>query len=312
MKEPEAPFHHDLVPEAPAEGRAAWIVTSDGFRLRAMVWPRDGARGTVFILHGRSEYIEKYAPLAADLARAGFASASLDWRGQGLSDRHPRRPMMGHVGRFADYQADLAALSEHVRALGQPEPWYLFSHSMGGAIALRALIGGFPARSAVFSAPMWGIAFAPGVRPAAWALAHAARPARADHRFVPTTGPTTYVATAPFAGNSLTRDTGMFDLMRQQVVARPELSLGGPSMGWLREALVECRALVRAGPPEVPALVALGLNERVVDPRPVHRVMQRWRQGRLMLVPEAEHELVMERAPIRRAFLEAMLDRFDG
>lgn len=306
----QAPFHRDLTPDAPEEGRAAWLTTADGFRLRAMVWPVDGARGTVFILHGRSEYIEKYAPLAAELGRAGLASLTIDWRGQGLSDRHPRKPMMGHVTGFADYQHDLKALADHAESLGLPKPWYLFSHSMGGAIALRALLGGFPVQSAVFSAPMWGIAFAPGLKPVAWALSHAAAPLRADHRFVPTTGATTYIATATFAGNSLTRHEPSFELMRQQVQSRPELALGGPSMAWLRAALRECRALTRTPPPDLPALTALGHAERVVDPRPVHAVMRRWQKGQLMMVPEAQHELVMERDHIRRAFLDAMLDRF--
>lgn len=307
---PDVPFFHDLVPDRPDQAQGLWLRTADGFRLRAMVWPVDGARGTVFILHGRSEYLEKYAPLAAELARAGFASVSVDWRGQGLSDRHPRQPMMGHVASFADYQADLRALADQAAALGLPKPWHIFAHSMGGAIGLRALKSGFPARSAVFSAPMWGIAFAPGLRPVAWALTHAARPLRADERFALSTGPTTYVATAAFAGNSLTRDEPMFELMRRQVLARPELSLGGPSMGWLRAALVECRDLARSSPPDVPALTGLGAAERVVDPRPVHAVMSRWRQAKLMLLPEAEHELVMEREAPRRAFLDAMLDRF--
>jgi lysophospholipase len=308
----EAPFFHDLVPDRPEQGRTAWLRTADGIRLRAVAWPVDGARGTVFILHGRSEYIEKYAPLAAEFARAGLASVTIDWRGQGLSDRHTRQPMMGHVAGFADYQTDLQALAAHATDLKLPKPWHVFSHSMGGAIALRALLSGFPAKTAVFSAPMWGISFAPGLRPVAWTLTYAAKPLRADQRFALSTGPTTYVATAPFAGNSLTRDETMFELMRRQVTTRPELALGGPSMGWLREALRECRALARSAPPDLPALTGLGLAERVVDPRPVHAVMARWQKGRLMLVPDAEHELVMERDSARRAFLDAALDRIAG
>lgn len=307
-----APFHADLVPEAPEGGRAVWLRTADGVRLRAVIWPREGARGTVFILQGRSEYIEKYAPLAAELARAGLASVSLDWRGQGLSDRLSVRPMMGHVDRFADYQTDLGALLSTAEAEGLPRPFHLFSHSMGGAIALRALHGGFPAAQSVFSAPMWGIHFAPALVPVAWSVAVAAPPLRAGQRYVPTTGPKTYVAHAPFEGNTLTSDPAQYGLMRDQVLARPELGLGGPSITWLREALFECRALVRRPPPSARALTGLGGREQVVDPRPVRSVMGRWSGGELKVLPEARHELLMEREDLRRDFLQAALDRLAG
>ena len=37
----------------------------------------------------------------------GFAVATLDWRGQGLSDRPLEDPLLGHVENFATYESDL-------------------------------------------------------------------------------------------------------------------------------------------------------------------------------------------------------------
>lgn len=294
------------------EPHSLWLKAADGVRLRAALWdvPDGDARGTVLLLPGRTEYVEKYSRAARDLQKRGYAVASLDWRGQGLADRALSDVMVGHVGGFQDYQADLDALVALVRARGLPEPWYLMSHSMGGCIALRGLLRGLPVKAAVFSAPMWGIAMAAWMRPAAMAVSTAAYWLGQRHRFAPTTGRKSYVAIAPFAGNVLTTDLEMFNWMRAQVVAHPELGLGGPSLGWLRAALDECGSLSRLGSPELPCLTVLGTAEKVVDAPPIHLRMARWPRGRLDLYPGAEHEVMMEPPSVRARFFDAAADLF--
>ena len=74
------------------------------------------------------------------------------------------------------------------------------------------------------------------------------------HAYAPGTGADNYVATAPFEGNLLTTDPGMWQYMKDQLLAHPELLLGGPSLRWLHEALRECRELQSMASPESPAL----------------------------------------------------------
>ncbi|MBN8934216.1 MAG: alpha/beta hydrolase, partial [Rhizobium pusense] len=64
---------------------------------------RHVARGTVVLLHGRNECIEKYFETVADLTAMGFWVATFDTRGQGGSERLLKRPGAGHVRRFSDY-----------------------------------------------------------------------------------------------------------------------------------------------------------------------------------------------------------------
>ncbi|MFN4172311.1 MAG: alpha/beta hydrolase, partial [Pseudorhodobacter sp.] len=161
-----APFHADLA-EGPEGGHAVWLRAADGVRIRLGLWPA-GPKGRVLIFPGRTEYVEKYGPFASDLARAGYGAAAIDWRGQGLADRLAPDPMLGHVGRFSDYQRDMAAVLAHLEATDGEAPRFLLAHSMGGCIGLRALTdgrdGGMAVRAAAFSAPMWGIHFSPGMR----------------------------------------------------------------------------------------------------------------------------------------------------
>ena len=125
-----APFHAEIA-DAPEGARAWWLTASDGVRLRAVTWA-GGRRGTAVIFPGRTEFAEKYGRVAGELVARGLAVAVIDWRGQGLSDRHPRDAMLGHVRDFGDYQRDVAALVGLADTLGLPAPRYLVAHSMGG------------------------------------------------------------------------------------------------------------------------------------------------------------------------------------
>lgn len=305
-----APYFEELA-EGPPGGRALWVRAEDGVRIRVGLWP-GGSRGTVLLFPGRTEYIEKYGRAAADFAARGYATAVPDWRGQGLADRLLPDRRTGHVQSFADYRRDARALVAAVRAAGLPEPYHLAGHSMGGAIGLGALHDGLPVRSAVFTGPMWGIAIPLHKRPLAWALSWSARRVRLGHANVPGTAPGSHVLDAGFGGNMLTTDAEMFDYMRRQITAQPELALGGPSLHWLHEALVETRRLQRLSPPAVPAVTFLGTRERIVDTRPIRALMGRWADGRLEIVEDAEHEVLMEGPAIRRRVFDMAADLFAG
>ena len=307
----EAPLHNDLA-EGPSDGRGYWLNTADGTRIRAGVWNASGGRGTVVLLPGRSEYVEKYGRAAAVLSKAGYAVLSLDWRGQGMADRVLADKMIGHVADFAEFQDDLDTLLTFARAQGLAEPFHLLAHSMGGCIGLRSLMRGQTFRSAVFSSPMWGIALPWWQRPFALPLSTAAGALGLGHRYAPGTGSVTYLIEAPFEGNNLTTDPEMWDYMRRQALALPDLSLGGPSLNWLQAALSECETLSRMPSPALPCLCALGSQEKVVDQNAIRTRMQRWPNGRLHLVAGAEHEVMMERPALRDGFLGDAIAQFSG
>ncbi len=304
-----APLHEALA-EGPPGGRADWIAAADGVRLRAVRWAPASPRGTVLILNGRTEYAEKYGRVAADLHARGYAALTLDWRGQGLSDRLRPGRVLGHVGRFADYQKDLAALVAHGRALGLPRPWLLLCHSMGGAIGLRALAEGLDVAAAAFCAPMWGIHMTGATRSAAWALTTLGRGAGLGHLLAPGQPTLTYVLLAEFDGNTLTSDRETWEWLRRHVAAVPDLALGGPTLHWLNEALREGRRLSGLHPPAVPTLGLIGTEEQVVDPDRVSRRFAAWPGARLLTLPGGRHELLMETPAIRDRALRAILDHF--
>lgn len=305
METAQAPFLTELADSVPG-ARAFWVQASDGLRLRIAHYPGpETARGTVLIFPGRTEYVEKYGRVAAGLADRGFHSIAIDWRGQGMADRMLENGLTGHVDRFADYQRDVEAALALVDQLALPGPRFLFGHSMGGCIGLRSLMNGLDVGAAAFTGPMWGIRIGAAVRPAAWALGWGSRRIGLGHLFAPGTGSDSYVARSPFEDNLLTRDREMWDYMQRQVDADPRFHLGGPSLTWVLEALGECRDLSRRPSPDLPCLTWIGANERIVDTHRVHDRMAAWPKGKLEVVENGEHELLMEGPVIRNRILDA-------
>ncbi len=304
-----APIFSDVKPSALA-GAAFWIRASDGVRLRIGAFRPESAKGTVLMFPGRTEYIEKYGPAADDLAQRGYATLVIDWRGQGLADRILEDARVGHVDIFADYQKDVAAMVAAAHALDLPKPFFLIGHSMGGCIGLRSLYEGLDVVAAAFTGPMWGIRIAPYLRPVAWALGRMMPVLGQGHRLPPGTVIDSYVLTTPFEDNQLTTDFEMFDMMRKQLTAHPELALGGPSFVWLREALDEMLSLSKLPSPKTPVNVFLGTNERIVDPRRIEARMASWKNGSLHMMQGGEHEVLMEGPAMRAAIFDTIADGF--
>ncbi len=308
-----APFHAGVA-DAPSGAVVVWATAGTGAkaaRIRLASW-KAGDKGTVLLLPGRTECIEKYGRAAGDLVARGFSVITIDWRGQGLADRPLADPMMGHVGDFAEYQLDLDAMLAEAGRLALPQPWFMVAHSMGGCIGLRALMRGLPIKAAAFSAPMWGIAMAAWLRPVASVVSALAGPLGLVGRYAPSTSGQAYLLQVPFEGNVLTSDREMWNYMRRQVAEVPALALGGPSIGWLKAALRECSALAAMPAPGVPAICALGTAEKVVDVAPVHLRMAGWANGQLDLYPGAEHEIMMEGPAMRKRFFDRAAALFEA
>ncbi|HET6806594.1 MAG TPA: alpha/beta hydrolase [Frateuria sp.] len=115
-------------------GTFDWLALADGRRLCVHDWPLADARAGVLIVHGLGEHAGRYGRLAAWFNARGYAVRSYDQRGHG---RSPGR--RGALSRPLELLDDLAEV--HARfAAGLPAPPVLLGHSMGGLVALRAVL----------------------------------------------------------------------------------------------------------------------------------------------------------------------------
>lgn len=289
---------------APEGLETVWLDGAAGKRFRAAFLPHPAPRASVVVLPGRTECLEKYLEVVADLSARGLTVLLVEPRGQGLSDRLLPDRAKGHMDKWGFAADDLAtAVAAFTDRL--PGKRLLLSHSMGGAISLEALLSKrVSVDAALFCAPMWGVRLPPGGD----LLVKGMVATGLGEAFAP--GLPTRVEPEPFQGNRLTSDPRRHAAMNAIYVAHPELGIAAPTAGWLASAL----ALLETFTPErvktltIPVLVVSGSLEQLVDNDAHTRIVGYLPNGRQLMVEGSQHELMMERDPIRDRFFAALDD----
>jgi len=288
--------------------RARFIVTPGGTRLRSSTFERSegtNARGVCVLLHGQTEFIEKYGEVIDELRTRGFIVATFDWRGQGASSRALPDPLKCHIRDFREYAEDLAAfLAQVIKPMGVAPPLVL-AHSMGAHILLRTLHdrpGAFSA--AVLSAPM--MAVSTRGQPA-WIASLATTAMNAMGRS------TDWVIGMAerdplklrFEDNLVTSDRKRW-LQTQSVIAKnPDIRLAGPTWGWLKAANASMAREMATGFAEAiqtPVLVCGAGKDRIVLTGAEREFAARLPRGTYVEFEDAEHEILMENDSIRARF----------
>ncbi|WP_336485245.1 alpha/beta hydrolase [Methylobacterium nigriterrae] len=293
----------------PPGGVLVPVRTSDGCDLRAAHWrPTSRAvKGTVCLLQGRAEFIEKYYETIGDLRKRGFAVVAFDWRGQGESARQVDDPHKGHVARFDDYRLDLKAVEDAILVPLMPHPHLCLAHSMGGCVAFTgALEGWLPFRRIVTVAPMLSI------RMVKWptavsVLSRGLHRLRLGRRYVPF-GSAVSIATKPYPGNRLSRDPARYARNAAAANAVGAGAVGDPTVAWLASAF---RAMARLRDPrvppriDVPTLIVAAGADPVCGTPVTERFAARLKAGHILVLPDARHEILSERDAIREDFWAA-------
>ncbi len=294
------------IPSNPLVGS---IVTPDGVTLRYARWRPTArrVRGTVCLIQGRSECIEKYFETIVELRRRGFAVLAFDLRGQGGSQRLLADPRKGHVDDFDEYGVDIDSMIRQVMRPDMPPPYFALSHSMGSASLLLMLDrGGMPFDRAVLLAPLVGLrdlAFPGLAKAAAGAFDFFAL----GTSYIPGGGATALV-TKPFASNKLTADPVRYQRMADLVGAHPQLGLGDPTIRWTLAMFAMFRRFQDRDFGHriaVPSLVILPGADPLCSTPAAEALVARLRASTAVLVPGARHELLTERDPYRRQFFAA-------
>lgn len=291
----------------------------DGNPLRYARWEptRGPKRGTVCCFGGRTEFIEKYLEVVADLRRRGFAVAMMDWRGQGGSWRavaadHRR----GYVRDFSEYDKDLACFMRDVVLPDCPPPFIALAHSMGAHVMIRnSTAQGSWFDRMVLMAPMLQLHPATLGVPD-WVASTVARMATLTgfgQSYVKG-GNAAVIETRGFESNPLTQDRERFTRGLMLTETAPQLALGAPTWGWLAAAYRSMAMLndpVYAARVVVPMLIFVAGADTIVVPRAIEDFAARLKLGTHVILPTARHEILQETDEIRTRFWAAF-DAYTG
>ena len=289
----------------PSDVVSGTFKTRDGVSLRFARWaPPPGRKGTVCLFQGRSEFIEKYFETVRDLRARGFAVATFDWRGQGMSDRALRNPRKGYVRNFTEYQIDLDSFVNEIVLPDCPPPFFALAHSMGATILLRAAHAGGSRwfDRMVLLAPMIGL---PGMRRSrpTRMLVKTMRLLGLGASYVPG-GDASVMMQRPFMGNLLTSDPVRYARNVAVLEAEPSLAIGWPTVAWTDSAFRVMGEMSEPGYPgriRQPILIIAAGQDAIVSTPAIDEFAVRLRAGSHLIVPGSRHELLMEQDRFRAA-----------
>ncbi|MEE4166143.1 MAG: alpha/beta hydrolase [Desulfocapsaceae bacterium] len=266
-------------------------------------------RGTIIIVSGRTDFIEKYHETCWDLRDLDYSICLYDHLGQGKSGRQLKDPEKGHIDDFNIYVADLERVIQSVVLPVRPGPVYLLAHSMGSTISiLLSRKNPGMVHALLLVAPMLQInagRFLPPflVETVSGILCHTG----GRHSYVWGGGP--FDVEMAFKDNVLTTDSDRFRHNIDLVRNNRALGLGSPTFGWLREAYMAMRVARKAVSQTLcPMIIFAAAEERVVRLREIQNFCIGMACCRLVLYRNCEHELLMERDEIRNDLLRQAKD----
>lgn len=300
--------------ELPEDFKAGFFHGSGGKKLRYAFFRSTGqnAKGTIMLLQGRNECIEKYYETIRYLTEAGFWVATFDWRGQGGSERLLDGNRRGYVGDFQDYQDDVKHFLEQVVLPDTRMPFFAIGHSMGGLVLLSAApsIANRIDRI-VLVAPFIGLQVT-GVRRFFMKLGlrlgnmfgfgKRALPRRDDDdknsRFERLTS----------SSDRFVRNQNIFE-------AYPEFGTGPPTIRWLSQ-MIKAQACVNEQSflerITVPTVILGATHDGIVPFHVMEDISTKFRAGQLIPFDGARHEILQETSIYREPALAAILAFFSS
>lgn len=286
-------MNRTVLPWLKEKEQVSEILSFDGHPLYCVSYQADHPEAVVLIVHGFTENAYKYAELIWSLLHLHFSVVAFDQRGHGRSWRDPDvpDPSVTHVDHFGDYISDLKTVIDAFRP--DPSlPFFVFAHSMGGAVAslfLEKYQDVFSA--AVLSSPM--IAPYVGGLPvpvvsAVGVLAKVLGKGKKNPFFMKT-----YSGPEDFASSCAT-DPERFAWYDGIKASRTEFRNSIPSYQWSYEAMHVTKRILAPGAPEkiaCPVLLFSAEMDYSVLPGPQKDFISRVSRGKYIPVKESRHEI---------------------
>jgi alpha-beta hydrolase superfamily lysophospholipase len=265
------------------------VKTLDGVEIFVRDWPLPAGarrRGSALIVHGLGEHCGRYVHVAAALNAIGIAVRGYDHRGFGQSGG-PRAVLPFATAYLDDAKLMFDAFAADAGAAGDSSPPFVIGPSMGGAIAARAVTGGWiRPRGLVLSSPALKLPLPIAMRLFV-RLAAMITPDRAQQHGIPLR----FISRDPAVFAAVKEDPHCHDRATPRLVA----------------FLIDAGSKARrdAAKLDVPTLLLVSGEDKLVDPDGSREFAAAMRPDRCMIkiYPALYHEIFNELEPDRAAVL---------
>ena len=277
--------------------KSIYIKSPDSKKQRVVLWNTESNKGTIILQSGRTEFIEKYYEVIDEFVSRGYCVASMDWRGQGLSERTARNERLGHIDKFSEYDADFDNLLIILDSIC-PKPWIGFGHSMGGClIASHFLKNDKILSGIILCAPMLSVKIPAPMKIITRFLGNLSKLGFRDFALnKPSWNDELGWLEEPFNENQLTSDENRFNRTFQLIKKHDKLAVKGISIGWAHEAILRTEAFAKGSyysDSQKPILLLNATQDKLVSPTANLDILSSYKNLTVKNI-DCKHEIFME------------------
>lgn len=280
----------------------AYIQSFDQTKLHVTYAVHPQEKASIVISHGFCEFFAKYHEMAYYFYEMGYSVFFLEYRGHGLSDRKVTDFSLVYVKDFDEYVEDLHCFMEQiVMKNSKTKHYYLFAHSMGGAIG-ALFLEKYPScfQKAVLSSPMMEMNF--GQFPGCLVVPTLAlaRLCKWDEKYAP--GQHGFDGVAQFA-TSGTLSKARYDYAFHFREQNQEYQTYAACYAWTHAAYKATKKLRKnIGKIEAQVLLLQAGQDTVVKSKGQDIFAERSDRTTKICFPQSKHEIFNATAPIREKF----------
>lgn len=294
-----------------------YLKNPDGHKIYGEYYKRNDtiSKGSIMISHGFTESCDKYKEIIYYLYNEGYNICIMDHRNHGRSrDSQSENscPSATHINHFQDYVNDLNVVIENALKKELPGPYYLYAHSMGGAIAALYLEQHPNVFSkVVLNAPMFEINRGGLSYVVAKTTARILCLLGKREEFLP--GQQPFSPQEDFE-NSATNCYTRYRYYYDHQCANSHLQNGGSSCGWTLEAFKADEKLLKkknCAKIKIPILLFQAEHDTFVLPGGQDLFIEAVPNGRTIFVPDAKHEIYLSKDDILKYYITAILNFFE-
>ena len=268
----------------------------------------DDKKGTVVIVHGFTEFTDKYLEILYYFYNEGYSVFIYDQRGHGHSTRYVDQAHLVHVQSFVQYAEDLNIFMDTVvRPKTGSGPYFLFGHSMGGCIS-ALFLEKHPEifTAAVLSSPMLRLSF--GYLPHFAAKAYAAFTKSTGREKLPAPGAAPFNQLPDFE-NSYATSKARYQWVHELQSADTDYQTTSATCGWVYGAMRAIEALQKnADQARLPILICQAGLENLVDNEGQRIFAEHAPNAKLVRIENAKHEIFLSSSDVLDEYYRTIFD----
>lgn len=259
-------------------------------------------KAAIVISHGFCEFFGKYHEIVYYFYQLGFSVFFMEHRGHGRSKRNVEDMEKVHIHTYDEYVEDFKCFMDMVVVpMSHSKEYYLFAHSMGGAIA-ALFLEKYPIyfKRAILSSPLLGFQFGKVPEGLIRISLFCKKLTKKSEEYAQ--GQHGFDANRTYQ-NSNSMSKQRFDYVLNLRKKYPEYRTSGGTNGWFLASIKAYKKAIRnAKKIKIPVLLFQAGQDKLVSPKGQDLLAQKAPNISKIVFPQSKHEIFNATDEIRKKY----------